>query len=88
MCPHLLSILLKCAHQWRDRSAFWNRKLYYCREEIAECSERAYASLSTADAKELMLFGSDQEALSYAQEVSPATFWLPWCAAGWWIPCS
>ena len=40
-----------------------------CREEIAECSERAYTSLSVADAKKLMLFASDKEAIKYAQEV-------------------
>ena len=40
------------------------------REEIAECSERAYTSLSVADAKKLMLFASDKEAMEYAQEVS------------------
>ena len=52
-------------------------ELSCCREEIAECSERAYSSLSTSDAKKLMMFGSDQEALSYAQEVSAATVTLP-----------
>jgi 26S proteasome regulatory subunit N12 len=41
------------------------------RDEIAECSERAYASLAVADARKLMLFSSDQEALAYAQEVTP-----------------
>ncbi|CAL5221569.1 g3785 [Coccomyxa viridis] len=49
-------------------SYFMEKLLSTVREEIAECSERAYASLSTADAKKLMMFGSDQEALSYAQE--------------------
>lgn len=44
-----------------------------CREEIADCSERAYSSLSMADAKNLMMFSSDKEALSYAQEVSTAS---------------
>ena len=48
-----------------------------CRDEIAECSERAYATLSVADARKLMLLSSDQETLAYAEEVScspyPAT---------------
>ncbi len=39
-----------------------------CREEIAGCSERAYESLSVADARKLMLFGSDQEATQFATE--------------------
>ena len=60
---------------------FLEQRLCCCREEIAECSERAYASLSTADAKKLMMFGSDQEALSYAQKVSAATLVLPCLAA-------
>jgi 26S proteasome regulatory subunit N12 len=41
-----------------------------CRDEIAECSERAYTSLSVADAKKLMLFRSDEEAAAYAKEVN------------------
>ena len=38
------------------------------REEIAGCSERAYESLSVADARKLMLFPSDQEATQFATE--------------------
>ena len=48
-------------------------QIILCREEIAECSERAYSSLSTADAEKLMMFSSDKEALSYAHEVSTAS---------------
>lgn len=40
-----------------------------CRDEIAECSERAYSSLSIPEAKRLMLFSSDREVASYAEEV-------------------
>lgn len=39
------------------------------RDEIAECSERAYSSLSIPEAKRLMLFSSDREVASYAEEV-------------------
>ena len=53
-----------------------------CRDEIASCSERAYSSLSIVEAKKLMLFSSDAEALKYADQVSmhapsggPASFW-------------
>jgi len=42
-----------------------------CRDEIAGCSERAYESLSTKEAKRLMLFNSDKELASYAKEVPP-----------------
>ena len=41
-----------------------------CRDEIASCSERAYSSLTIAEAKKLMLFSSDAEALKYADQVS------------------
>ena len=56
----------------------YGREAHFCqiilrREEIADCSERAYSSLSMADAKKLMMFSSDKEALSYAQEVSRAS---------------
>jgi hypothetical protein len=40
-----------------------------CRDEIAECSEHAYTTISLADAKKLMLFQSDKEAAAYATEV-------------------
>ena len=39
------------------------------RDEIAGCSERAYASLSVADAERLLLFPSKKEVLDYAAEV-------------------
>ncbi|KAI8471229.1 MAG: 26S proteasome regulatory subunit [Monoraphidium minutum] len=38
------------------------------RDEIASCSERAYASLTLADAQKLMMFGSAKEAAAYAQQ--------------------
>jgi len=49
-------------------SYFMEKLLSTVREEIAECSERAYNSLSVADAKKLMLFASDKETIEYAQE--------------------
>ena len=50
-----------------------------CRDEIADCSERAYISLSISDAKMLMLFKSDQEAAGYAaQVVAPPVFQCRW----------
>ena len=39
------------------------------RDEIAGCSERAYGSLSVADARKLMLFASDDEATAFAEQV-------------------
>jgi hypothetical protein len=39
------------------------------RDEIASCSERAYASLTLADAQRLMMFASAKEAAAYAQQV-------------------
>jgi hypothetical protein len=39
------------------------------RDEIASCSEKAYASLTLADAQKLMLFKSAKEAAAYAQQV-------------------
>lgn len=43
--------------------------MHGCRDEIADCSERAYNTLSISDAKKLMLFKSDKEAEAYAAEV-------------------
>jgi hypothetical protein len=39
------------------------------RDEVASCSERAYASLPLGDAQRLMMFGSAQEAAAYAKQV-------------------
>ena len=36
---------------------------------MASCSERAYASLTVADAQSLMMLGSEAEVVAYAQEV-------------------
>ncbi|KAK9829073.1 hypothetical protein WJX72_003760 [[Myrmecia] bisecta] len=47
---------------------FMEKLLTTVRDEIAGCSERAYAHLALPDAKKLMLFDSDQQALQYAQE--------------------
>uniref|UniRef100_A0A061RHA6 26S proteasome regulatory subunit N12 n=3 Tax=Tetraselmis sp. GSL018 TaxID=582737 RepID=A0A061RHA6_9CHLO len=38
------------------------------RDEIANCSEKAYKSLKLSDAKEMMLFGSEEEVRRYAAE--------------------
>lgn len=40
------------------------------RDEIAGCSEKAYDSLSISDARQMLLFSSDQELLEYIKEVS------------------
>ena len=47
----------------------------YCRDEIAGCSEKVYDYLSFADAKKMLMFSSDQELLTYAEEVH-----LPFCS--------
>eukprot|EP00250_Pteridium_aquilinum_P012861 c20990_g1_i1 orf=450-1250(-) len=41
------------------------------RDEIAGCSEKAYDYLSSADAKKMLMFSSDQELLTYAEEEHP-----------------
>ncbi|TKY59611.1 26S proteasome non-ATPase regulatory subunit 8-like A [Spatholobus suberectus] len=41
------------------------------RDEIAGCSEKAYDYLSIKDAKQMLLFSSDQELLEYIQEEHP-----------------
>lgn len=38
------------------------------RDEIAACSEKAYAYLSVADAKRILMFSSDQELTNYVTE--------------------
>jgi 26S proteasome regulatory subunit N12 len=38
------------------------------RDEIASCSERAYAGLTLGDAQKLMMFGSAKEAAAYAAQ--------------------
>ena len=40
-----------------------------CREEVASCSERAYNSLSVADAAAMMMLGSEAEVVEFAAEV-------------------
>ncbi|XVE90495.1 hypothetical protein DITRI_Ditri20bG0082200 [Diplodiscus trichospermus] len=40
------------------------------RDEIAGCSEKAYDYLSINDARQMLLFSSDQELLEYIKEVS------------------
>ena len=39
------------------------------RDEVASCSERAYASLTLADAQALLMLGSQAEAEAYAKQV-------------------
>jgi hypothetical protein len=41
-----------------------------CRDEIAGCSEKAYDSLSLAEAKKMMLLKTDQEVRDFAGMVS------------------
>lgn len=38
---------------------------YESRDEIAGCSEKAYDYLTVADAKQIMMFSSDQELADY-----------------------
>ena len=45
---------------------------FYCitpRDEIAGCSEKAYDYLSISDARQMLLFSSDDELLEYIKEV-------------------
>jgi len=53
-------------------SIFWLVFTYLqtCRDEIAGCSEKAYDYLSIKDAKQMLLFSSDQELLEYIKEVN------------------
>ncbi|XP_010533567.1 PREDICTED: 26S proteasome non-ATPase regulatory subunit 8 homolog A-like [Tarenaya hassleriana] len=41
------------------------------RDEIAGCSEKAYDFLSISDARQMLLFSSDQELLTYVEEEHP-----------------
>ncbi|XP_038992646.1 26S proteasome non-ATPase regulatory subunit 8 homolog A-like [Hibiscus syriacus] len=41
------------------------------RDEIAGCSEKAYDYLSINDARQMLLFSSDQELLEYVKEEHP-----------------
>lgn len=41
----------------------------FYRDEIAGCSEKAYDSLSLNDARQMLLFSSDQELSEYINEV-------------------
>lgn len=43
-----------------------------CRDEIAGCSEKAYDYLSINDAKQILMFSSDQELSEYITEVGVA----------------
>ena len=43
-----------------------------CREEVASCSERAYESLSVADAASVLMLGGEAEVEAYAREVRSA----------------
>lgn len=44
--------------------------LVTARDEIAGCSEKAYDCLSSSDARQMLLFSSDQELLEYVREVN------------------
>ena len=43
-----------------------------CRQEVADCSESAYAKLKVSEAKALMMYASESELLSHAAQVSPS----------------
>lgn len=45
------------------------------REEVASCSERAYAQLTLSDAQAMLKLNNEQEAAAYATEV------CVWCVA-------
>jgi hypothetical protein len=51
------------------------------RDEIASCSEAAYASLKVSDAQKLMMFKSTKEAEGYAKQVGGCG------QRGWWLTC-
>ena len=52
------------------------------RDEIAECSEKAYASIKLADLQTLLMLGSEAELREFAETVlrpdPPAPGLLPW----------
>lgn len=48
-----------------------------CRDEIAGCSEKGYDSLSISDAKQMLMFSSDQELNQYITEVISIFHFLP-----------
>lgn len=45
--------------------------MFFCshRDEIAGCSEKGYDSLSVSDAKQMLMFSSDQDLHEYITEV-------------------
>jgi hypothetical protein len=45
-------------------------------DEIAGCSEKAYDSLSVADAKKILMFSSDRELQGYVIEVCPCSLFV------------
>ena len=47
------------------------------RDEISGCGEKAYDYLSINDARQMLLFSSDQELLEYVEEVSSIEFSIP-----------
>jgi hypothetical protein len=51
------------------------------RDEVASCSERAYKSLSLADAQRMLLFPTGAELVEYAAQVSQLRAWL--AMLGW-----
>lgn len=50
--------------------SYWLIYVVTCRDEIAGCSEKAYDYLSISDARQMLLFTSDQELLKYSEEVN------------------
>ena len=44
-----------------------------CRQEVADCSESAYAQLKVSEAKALMMYPSESELLSHASQVQPSS---------------
>lgn len=51
-----------------------------CRDEIAACSEKAYAYLSITDAKRILMFSSDQELTNYVTQVHTTSNMFPFCS--------
>ena len=44
--------------------------VFFCRDEIADCSGQAYDHLPVDDARKMLMFSSEQKLLEYISEVT------------------
>ena len=50
-------------------SCYCSAAFYCCRQEVADCSESAYSTLSVSDAKKLMMYDTEPDLLEHASQV-------------------